>query len=79
MTPVPPSSTLLVKLTGLTGAGLGEPEPLGVTDPDADADPCWEAASAGAVVGPEAHADSRLVNTAAAVMPASADAPLDRT
>ena len=79
LTPVPPSLTLLVRLTGLTGAGVGEPEPIGVADPDADPGACWEAASAGSEVGPEAQADSRLVNSAATVMPASADALLDRT
>ncbi|HZA31026.1 MAG TPA: hypothetical protein VE462_05875 [Propionibacteriaceae bacterium] len=72
-----PSLTLLVRLTGLTGAGPGALEALREAEPDAGA--CWEAASAGSGVGPEPHADSKLVKSAATVTPDSAHAALDRT
>jgi hypothetical protein len=77
LTPVAPSLTLLVRLTGLTGGGAGALEALG--EAEADVDACWEAASAGSGVGPELHADSKLVKSAATVTPAGTDAPLDRT
>jgi hypothetical protein len=77
VTPVAPSRMLLVRLTGLTGRGDGALEAL--REAEADAEGCWEAASAGSGVGPDVHPDSKLVKSAATVTPASADAPLDRT